>query len=129
MRAPPWKSLARDLREDHVERPYLDDVRRRVDVADAQAQLEREIVREIAAALGRSAAKVADAIARLAAAERALAGAPADPETRATLVARFNALGADALRARHELLIHREAIGIRRNEALETMYPIPAPRR
>jgi hypothetical protein len=125
----PWKSLIRDLRDDEARRPYLDDVRRRVGVVEAHAELEREIAREIAAALGRSAAKVTDAMARLEDAGRAVAAAQLDADERDRRMARFNALRREALTARHELLIHREAVGMRRNEALEIMYPIPAPLR
>ena len=51
-----------------------------------------------------------------------------DDTARAACAARFDALRTQALQARHELLIHREAVGIRRNDILETLYPIP-PRR
>jgi hypothetical protein len=51
-----------------------------------------------------------------------------DDTERAACAARFDALRTQALQARQELLIHREAVGIRRNDILETLYPIP-PRR
>ena len=96
-----------------------------MDVELAQEQLEREIIQEMAGALGRSAEKVVAALARLAAARRDV-DAAVDDSARREAAARFNACRADALRARHELLIHREAVGIRRNDVLETEYPIPA---
>jgi len=102
MRQPPWKALVAELKDRGHESPYLDRLRARMDVEQAQSSLEREIVQEIAAALGRS----DDA-------ERTVAGA------------HFELVREEALRARHELLIHREAVGIRRNDLLETLYPIP----
>lgn len=37
----------------------------------------------------------------------------------------FDARRDDALRARWELVIQREAVGIRRNDIIERLYPIP----
>ena len=119
----PWQTLVRELRDSGFESPYLDRLRSRVDVETAQEQLEKEIVREMALALGRSGEKVDVALLRLELAAKDVAAA-ADGE-RAVLVERFNALRDDALKARHELRIHREAVGIRRNEGLDAMYPIP----
>ncbi len=120
-----WRALADHVRDVGDERPHIEHLRARVDVHVAQEQLEREIVREMAAALGRSAEKVVAALARLATA-RAELDAAVDDATRAEAAARFNAFRVEALRARHELLIHREAVGIRRNDVLEIEYPIPA---
>ena len=89
--------------------------------------LEQEIVQEIAAALGRTAAKLDYALLRLELAARDLDAAAGDEV--AACAARFDALREEALRARHELLIHREAVGIRRNDVLEQLYPIPPRRR
>lgn len=119
----PWQTLVRELRDSGYESPYLNRLRRRVDVETAQEQLEKEIMREIALALGRSGEKVDVALLRLELAAKDVATAT-DAE-RAPLVERFNALRADALKARHDLRIHREAVGIRRNEGLDVMYPIP----
>jgi len=126
-----WWTFAGDVRETidtgtpvRHDPAHLDMVRARVDPAVAQEELEREIVREIAAALGRSAEKVERALARLDNSRRAVdAARDADECTRAT--AAYEELRREALRVRHDLLIHREAVGIRRNEALETLYPIP----
>lgn len=120
----PWESLIRELRDSGHESVYLDRLRARHDVAAAQEQLEREIIREMAEALGRAGDKVDLALLRLELAGKALARAT-DPDERARLAARFNALRGEAITARHELRIHREAVGIRRNEALEREYPIP----
>jgi len=105
--------------------PRLDLVgARRVDPSVGQEELEREIMREIAAALGRSAEKVEAALARLEAGRCAI-DAATDEDARQRAVDAFEDLRAAALRARHDLLIHREAVGFRRNGMLEAMYPIP----
>ena len=120
----PWQSLVRELRDSGFESPYLARLRARHDVAAAQEQLEKEIMREMAQALGRSGEKVDVALVRLEVARRAVAAA-ATADARAEADASFNALRDDALRLRHELRIHREAIGIRRNDGLDAAYPIP----
>jgi hypothetical protein len=120
----PWQSLIRELRDSGYESPYLDRLRARHDVAAAQEQLEKEIIREMAAALGRAGEKVDVALLRLEIAGKALAAAT-DGAERARLAAAFNALRDEAIRVRHEFRIHREAVGIRRNDALEREYPIP----
>jgi hypothetical protein len=120
----PWQSLVRELRDTGFESPYLDRLRARHDVAAAQEQLEKEIIREMAEALGRSGEKVDVALLRLELAGKEVAAAT-NPDQRSRLVARFNALRAVAITARHELRIHREAVGIRRNDVLDREYPIP----
>ena len=120
----PWQTLVRELRDRGYQSPYLDRLRTRRDVEAAQEELEKEIVREMAAALGRSGEKVDVALLRLELAGRDLAAAT-DLAERARLTVRFNALRAEALKARHELRIHREAVGIRRNDMLDREYPIP----
>jgi len=123
-----WWTLAGEVRDAGTparrDPAHLDMVRARVDPAVAQEELEREILREIAAALGRSAEKVEHALARLDGARRAV-DAARDPDERGRATAVYEELRLAAVRARHDLLIHREAVGIRRNEALEALYPIP----
>jgi hypothetical protein len=128
MRPPAWKALVTALTDSGYQSPYLDRLRQRLDVEQAHATLEREIVQEIAAALGRTATKLDHALLELELAGKACDAAVTADE-RAACAARFDALRADALRARHELLIHREAVGIRRNDVLEQLYPIPPRRR
>ena len=120
----PWQALVRELRDAGIESPYLDRLRARHDVFAAQEELERELIQEMAQALGRAGEKVDVALLRLELAGKALAAAR-DPEERARLATAFNALRSAAITARHELRIHREAIGIRRNDALDREYPIP----
>lgn len=124
MRQPPWTTLVRSLSDAGYESPYLDRLRARLDPGRAQLDLETEIRAEIAAALGRAEDKVNVALLRLELAGRALHGAPPGPERR-RLVATFNALREEALHARWELLVHREAVGFRRNAILNELYPVP----
>jgi len=127
VREKPWQRLARELRADGFESPYLDRLEERVDVEAAQDRLETEIVQEMACALGRAEEKLLVALVHVEVAARDLDRARDDDERTAAL-ARFNERRDAAWQARHELLIHREAIGIRRNQVLETLYPVP-PRR
>jgi hypothetical protein len=119
--------LAETLKADGPAAPQVERLRERLGVAESQQALEREIAQEIAAALGRSGAKVEQALARLAEAGRALDAASDDVERRRCLE-RFEACRRAALTARHELLIHREAVGIRRHKDLEQQFPIPSRR-
>lgn len=127
MRAPPWKTLVRELSRSGFESPYLDRLKRKVDVELATEELEKEIVQEMASALGRAGDKVDYALLRLDLVARAIEEAPT-PQERREKIARWNELREEAIEARYELRIHREAVGIRQNRVLESMYPIP-PRR
>jgi hypothetical protein len=124
MRDAPWRTLVRDLTAAGYESPYLDRLRQRVDAQASQETLEREIVAEMAAALGRSEDKLVAALLRLELAARAL-DAASGAAARVRAADAFDAIRAEALRARWELVIHREAVGIRRNEIVERLYPIP----
>ncbi len=121
----PWQTLVRQLSAAGYESPYLDRLRARVDPAQAQDTLEQEIIREMASALGRAEDKLNAALLRLELADRALAAAVERAERRDRALA-FNTERTHALRARWELTIQREAVGMRRNDVLERLYPIPA---
>src|SRR5262249_20907544 len=102
---PPGKALVLALQDRGYESPSLDRLRRRLDPEQAQATLEQEIVQEIAAALGRTAAKLDHALLRLELAGRelaALGGAAARPEC----AARADTPRSPAPPARHELVGH-----------------------
>lgn len=122
-----WKRLVRELTDSGFESPYLDRLRARIDPRLAFESLEQEIAREMASALGRAGDKVDYALLRLEVAGREVDDAT-DAGDRERAVQRFNQVRREALTARHELRIHREAVGIRRNRILEQIYPIP-PRR
>jgi hypothetical protein len=125
VREAPWRTLVRTLCDAGYESPYLDRLRSRLDVAEAQRTLEAEIVREMAAALGRAEDKVNAALLRLELAGEALAAARSLDDRRAG-VREWNARRDDALRARWELVIQRESVGLVRNDVLDSLYPIPA---
>jgi hypothetical protein len=119
-----WRSLVRQLTDAGYESPYLDRLKARVDPAQAQSSLEKEIVAEMAAALGRAEDKLNAALLRLEIAGKALDEALPEDRSRHAIV--FDARRADALQARWELVIQRESVGILRNEVIERMYPIPS---
>lgn len=125
MREPPWTSLVKSLTDAGHESPYLDRLRARLDPGRAHLELEMEIRAEIASALGRAEDKVNAALLRLELAARRLAAEPPGAPARWRLVADFNALREEALHARWELLVHREAVGFRRNAILHELYPVP----
>lgn len=127
MREAPWTRLVRELKDTGYESPYLDRLRARLDPAEEVARLETEIVQEMAQALGRTEDKLNYALLRLELAGRAIDTAP-DELVRYDRKKEFNALRDEAIEARRNLQIHREAIGIRRNRMLDDLYPIP-PRR
>jgi hypothetical protein len=123
---PTWRTLVRELTDAGHESVYLDRLRARVDVAQAQSSLEKEIIGEMAAALGRAADKVDAALLRLELATRELDAA--GPDDRERCAAIYERRHAEATQARWELVIHREALGIWRNELIEELYPIPVRR-
>jgi hypothetical protein len=128
--APPAavKRLAADLIAQGIESKYLARVLARVTPEQELDSLRTEIAQEIAQALGRSEDRVNLALAELellrARYERAVASGAQDGEREA--LARAHEGQRAVARARlHELLIHREAIGFRRNQVLYELYPIP----
>ncbi|MEM8606614.1 MAG: hypothetical protein AAGF92_05890 [Myxococcota bacterium] len=126
MKDPPWKRLVEELKDQGYESIYLDRLRATLDVRQQHAILEKEIVQEMAYALGRSAAKVDHALLELELLVRDLQDAQTQLR-RSEVMNAFRRRREDAIRLRRDLLIHREAVGIRRNDILERMYPIPPP--
>jgi len=129
VKAKPWNKLAADLREHGVESRYLARIEARVTPEEQLDKLQREIAEEMAGALGRSGDKVDLALAELelhkARYDRALREGKSREEC-AALAAAFNAQRSVAQKRLRELLIHREALGFRRNQILNELYPIPA---
>jgi hypothetical protein len=120
---PAWKKLVDDLRARGHESPYLDRLRERLPVGGAVADLQREILQEMASALGRAEDKVNVALLELEVEGKALdAMAPTDP-SRPKSIARFDELRERALRALWELRVHREALGLRRHDKLAELLP------
>jgi hypothetical protein len=125
----PFKRLATELQAHGVESQYLARVEAYLTPEQQLESLQLELVREVANALGRSEMRVNLALAELelhkARYDRALAqGSP-----RAECVGLIEAYNAQrkVVQARvRDLLIHREALGFRRNQILNELYPIPA---
>lgn len=128
MRVPPWKKLASELRDHGVDSRYLARVEARVTPEDRLESLELEIAQEMAGALGRTEDRLNLALAELELCEARYAravreGAPA--EVRSALVEAHDAQRKVAQQRLRELLIQREAMGFRRNQILDELYPIP----
>lgn len=126
MKNPPWKRLVEELKDQGYESIYLDRLRATLDVEQQHGILEKEIVQEMAYALGRSAAKVDHTLLELELLHREL-GTCHSGQQREALRRAIQAKREEALQLRRDLLIHREALGIRRNDILEKMYPIADP--
>jgi hypothetical protein len=124
-----WTKLASELLEHGIESEYLARVSARVTPEQRLELLEVEIGQEIAGALGRTEDKLNLALAELelqrARYDRAVRAGSNEAE-RAAFAEAFNAQR-NAARARlRDLQIHREAVGFRRNQILNELYPIPA---
>lgn len=124
MPASPYKSIVQKLKSEGFESPYLDRLAERVDAEEEELRLEVEIRREVASALGRTGAKVDRAFLELDRARVAMETAASGPERDAAL-AWYRTARAEAEAARLDLRIHREAVGIRRNDDLSRLYPLP----
>jgi len=120
----PWKKLAAELIENGIESKYLSRVQARVTPEERLESLEQEIAQEMAGALGRSEDRVNLALAELEL--LAVRHQRAAPRERGALARAFNAQRSVAESKLRELLIHREAVGFRRNQILSELYPIPA---
>ncbi len=120
---PAWKSLLEQLIDEGHQSPYLERLREQYDVYAPHESIERELLREMASALGRAEAKVNYALLEL-----ELAGRRADERGDRASIEVFNAKRQRALEVRHELLIHRDALRFPRDPRFEQRYPIP-PRR
>jgi hypothetical protein len=122
------KRLAAELVAQGIESKYLGRVLARVSPDDQLETLQAELAREIAQALGRSEDKVNVALAELelqrARYERAVRENASASERQGYAQA-FNAQRVVAQAKLRDLLIHREAIGFRRNQVLNELYPIP----
>ena len=127
MRDAPWKSLVEQLKDPEAKSDYLARVESCFGAPSPGRNLERELVEEMAQALHRSHAKVDDALRKLRLADERIETASGRDE-RTHMVAEYNQRRQQAIQARWELMIHREALGFRRNREIERSYPIP-PRR
>ena len=95
----------------------------RANAANGVESLEREFLQEMAYSLKRAEDKLLDA---LDAVEEAFkASQSASPQTRGWTVKRYNKARDAAKTARWEMIVHREAIGMRDAQHIRERYPIP----
>jgi len=122
-----FKKLAAELAAHGVQSQYVARIEARLSLEARLEGMAVEHRQEMAGALGKSDMRVNMALAELelcrARYDRAvLQRAPA--EWLAVLVEAFNKQRLEAERRLRELLIHREAVGFRRNQILNELYPI-----
>ena len=121
-----FKQLAEELQAHGVQSEYLARIDARLTREQRLENLQLEIAQEVAAALGRTDTRVNLALAELelcrARYERAQSAPLAE---RRNLAEAFNAQRRVAQARLRDLQIHREAIGFRRNQVLQELYPIP----
>jgi hypothetical protein len=107
---------------------YLARVEARLSLEERMENLQLELMQEMASALSRTEMRVNIALAELqltrARYERALAEAAPEATTSA-LIEAFNAQRQFAQARVRDLQIQREAMGFRRNQILNELYPIP----
>jgi len=122
-----FKQLATALAAHGVESPYLARIETRIAQQQRLELLQTELNQDIAGSLGQSDLRVNFALAELelrkARYERAVRDGAPEAE-RAALVDAFNKQRLVAEKRLRELLIHREAVGFRRNQVLQELYPI-----
>jgi hypothetical protein len=87
-------------------------------------RVDREILGEKAATLGRAGERLEQALAELSSAAAAL-DAAIEPATRQRLAADYEAARARATQARLLLMIQREAVGLRNHRMVDHQYPEP----
>lgn len=119
-----WKNLVESLSNSELSSPYLDRLRSRIDIAQGRQNLERELIQEIAQALGRAEDKINFALLQLDILDAKIER-ESDASRRRSLVEAFNRQREVARRALRDLTIHREALGLYGNKQLLTIYPIP----
>lgn len=89
--------------------------------------VDLEIAREKASALGRAGERLSASLARLSELARRLDGA-AEDEERSGLARRYAEERARAAKLRYDLVVQREAIGLRRHADVDRAYPLPPAR-
>jgi hypothetical protein len=86
-------------------------------------RVERELQQERAAALARIAGRLGELVARLAEVRARWAEVPG--EDRPALLASYHRVREEARLYRWYLEVQREALGLRRHDGLDELYPIP----
>lgn len=126
MSEPAWKTFVDNLKMGERGSGY--DERMPAGAAgDGVSAVQREVIQEMSAGLRRAARKIEEALVRLAELDEAIRETRT-LEEREALVEAFNAKRREALDARRDYLIQREAIGFFRNRVVQEQYPIPPKR-
>jgi len=126
MGKPTWKSFVDNMNSGGAGSGHDDRVPAGA-VSNGLGAIQREVIEEMSAGLRRTARQIEKALVELARLDDAIRGA-SDREKRLELVEEFNARRAEALEARRNYLIQREAIGFFRNDCVLEEYPIPPKR-
>ena len=125
------RQLIESTKEPGFQSPWLDRLRARKQTS-AMASLQQEILGEMAASLGRAEAHIEEALLAcelLGKDADALAARGASTGELEAAVRAFNDQRLVAKRRIWELMVQREALGLRRQELVEQLYPVPAARR
>lgn len=126
MSEPAWKTFVDNLETGEVGTGY-DERLPAGATGNGLSSVQQEVIEEMSAGLRRSARKIEQALVRLDEIDEAIRAAETQTE-RERLVEEFNDVRGDALEARRDYLIQREAIGFFRNGVVEEEYPIPPKR-
>lgn len=135
MHEPIWKRLVESLDERGFESRYLDrlmdrlnPIARQIAMGRGFQALQHELIEEMAYALRKAEDKVNLALLHVDLADEAIRE-NADPARSDELEEAYETRRLEAMRARWEFSVHREAIGLIGHVVLEELYPIPPRRR
>ncbi|MCA9644896.1 MAG: hypothetical protein H6718_23230 [Polyangiaceae bacterium] len=120
------RDLVKRLSAEGFQSPYLERLRAKTAEARRSAELgkiQREIVEEMAASLGRAEDRINRALLELDVLAARMR--KADEEGKALLIDDFNRMREYAKLRVRDLRIQREALGFRNNALLVELYPIP----
>ncbi|MGE0320772.1 MAG: hypothetical protein AB7K71_00170 [Polyangiaceae bacterium] len=121
------RDLVKRLSAEGFQSPYLERLRAKTADARRNAELgkiQREIVEEMAASLGRAEDRINRALLELDVLTERMRNA--EGESLALLIDDFNRMREYAKLRVRDLRIQREALGFRNNALLAELYPIPA---
>jgi hypothetical protein len=124
---PKWKKMVERLSEEGYQSPLLDYLRGRLQARSgidhleaAHSKLQQEILQEMASSLGRAEEKVVAALLELEVLNRV-----PQTEHNAEHIKHFNAKREDVVRFLYELIVTREAVGLRNHDLVRRLYPVP----
>lgn len=127
MKKPAWKSIVDNLKQGEGKKHSYSEKLPATALHGAQESIQREVVQEMGAALKRAGEKIEEALLDLDELDEAIK-VEGNPERRHRLIDAFNERRRDALRARRNYIIQREAIGFFHHGPVMEQYPIPGKR-